>query len=136
MQTKREYLAGLTPPLAIAGARGRLSKAAHEALAEAEKNGMTFSDSHSPGVGKTDSSTSDSAPKVKKDSANPATFFGPTPAQVYDGGWYIEVGDSKITLSGREVCRTCGNSLDWHRCATPTFPSEKGEMIPVLRKLG
>jgi hypothetical protein len=41
MATKREYLAGLNPPLAKLG-RGKFSKEAHEALAAAEAAGVTF----------------------------------------------------------------------------------------------
>jgi hypothetical protein len=42
MQTKREYAASLG--LAVAGARGRLSREAHAAISKAEADGMTFSD--------------------------------------------------------------------------------------------
>jgi len=42
MATKREYLASLTPPLAKNPGRGKFSTAAHEALAKAESEGMTF----------------------------------------------------------------------------------------------
>jgi hypothetical protein len=41
MATQREYLAGLNPPLAKLG-RGKFSKEAHAALAEAIANGVTF----------------------------------------------------------------------------------------------
>ena len=44
MQTRREYLSGLNPPLAIAKSRGRLSKAAVAEIARAKASGMTFSD--------------------------------------------------------------------------------------------
>jgi len=47
MQTRREYLAGLNPPLAIAKARGRLSKEATAEIARAVSAGMKFSDLHS-----------------------------------------------------------------------------------------
>lgn len=43
-QTQREYLASLNPPLAIPGARGRLSAKAHEALTNARAKGMTFAE--------------------------------------------------------------------------------------------
>jgi hypothetical protein len=43
-QTEREYLAGLTPPLAIAGARGRFSKAAKAELVRARAAGVIFAD--------------------------------------------------------------------------------------------
>ena len=44
MLSQREYLASLTPPMAIAGARGRFSKAAKAHLARVEAEGMQFSD--------------------------------------------------------------------------------------------
>lgn len=48
VQTQREYLASLTPPLAIPGARGRLSAKAHEALAAARAKGITFAEDMPP----------------------------------------------------------------------------------------
>lgn len=47
MQTKRDYLASLTPPLAIPGTRGRFSKAALAELERARKSGVVFSDDDS-----------------------------------------------------------------------------------------
>ena len=44
MQSRREYLAGLSPPLAIAGARGRLSKDGLAAIADANDHGIKFTD--------------------------------------------------------------------------------------------
>lgn len=44
MPTRREYLSGLNPPLAKAGTRGRLSKAALAEIARAKAGGMVFSD--------------------------------------------------------------------------------------------
>jgi hypothetical protein len=44
MPTRREYLAGLNPPLAKANSRGRLSKAALAEVARAKASGVTFSD--------------------------------------------------------------------------------------------
>lgn len=46
MQTRREYLAGLNPPLAIAKARGRLSREATAEIERAVAAGMRFSDLH------------------------------------------------------------------------------------------
>jgi hypothetical protein len=116
-----------------------MSREAHEAIAKAEAEGMVFTDSPSSSPVVSDSISADSAPKQKKDSARvPGTFSGPTPAQLFDGGWYIEDEGKVISLSGAEVCRTkgCMVSLDWHRCATPVFPNGKGEFIPVHRKVG
>lgn len=44
MQTRRAYLADLNPPLAIPGARGRISKPGLAAIARAEEEGIQFSD--------------------------------------------------------------------------------------------
>jgi hypothetical protein len=52
-QTEREYLASLNPPLAIAGARGRFSKAAKAELVRAREAGITFAEK-GPVVSKTD----------------------------------------------------------------------------------
>jgi hypothetical protein len=46
MQTRREYLAGLNPPLAKAKARGRLSREATAEIERAIASGMKFSDVH------------------------------------------------------------------------------------------
>jgi len=63
MATKREYLAGLTPPLAKPG-RGRFSAAAKDALAEAEARGVVFDDAaptvKTPKVEKVESASADS----------------------------------------------------------------------------
>lgn len=44
MVSKREYLAGLNPPLAKFPSRGKFSKDAHAAIAKAEAEGMVFDD--------------------------------------------------------------------------------------------
>lgn len=134
MTTKRDYAIslGLAKPT-----RGRMSREANAAIAKAEAEGMVFTDSRSTAPVKTDSSSGDSAAKPVKDSVRATgTFTGPTPSQLFDGGWYVVEGDKVTQLSGKEVCRTCNNSLDWHRCASPTFPAWNGTMIPVLRKVG
>jgi hypothetical protein len=48
MKTRREYLAGLNPPLAKAKARGRLSREATAEIERALESGMKFSDVHGP----------------------------------------------------------------------------------------
>ena len=48
MQTKRDYLAGLNPPLAKPGTRGRFSKAALAESERARQSGMKFSDDDGP----------------------------------------------------------------------------------------
>lgn len=120
MQTRREYLVGLG--LATPG-RGRLSAAAHAAIDKAVSEGMTFSD-----MAKT------SAPVKSADVAKTEQdYFGETAQRLHDGGWYVEENGKRREISGREVCRTCGYSLDYQNCSSPTFPAESGEMILVMR---
>lgn len=122
METRREYAIRLG--LAKEG-RGRLSAAAHEAINEALAKGMRFSD-----VPVSDTPvTSQEASKKNTE----GTFFGDTPDPLYNGGWYVVEDGKRISISGKEVCRTCMNSLDYHRCLTPTFPSANGVMLAVVR---
>jgi hypothetical protein len=60
MQTERDYLASLDPPLAIAGARGRFSTAAKAELVRARAAGMIFREKGTPASTHTDSDASDS----------------------------------------------------------------------------
>lgn len=124
MQTRREYLVGLG--LATPG-RGRLSAAAHAAIDKAVSEGMTFSD-----MAKTSApvKSADVAKTVKNTEQD---YFGETAQRLHDGGWYVEENGKRREISGREVCRTCGYSLDYQNCSSPTFPAESGEMILVMR---
>jgi hypothetical protein len=63
MQTEREYLASLTPPLAISGARGRFSKAAKAELVRARAAGMVFQEKVTTASTHTDSDASVSIPR-------------------------------------------------------------------------
>ena len=122
METRREYAIrlGLAKP-----GRGRLSAAAHDAINKALADGMRFSD-----VPVSDSPvTSEEATKKNTE----GTFFGDTPEPLYNGGWYVVEDGNRISISGKEVCRTCMNSLDYHRCNAPTFPSANGVMLEVVR---
>ena len=127
MQTRREYAISLG--LAKDG-RGRMSKEAHSAINKALAEGMRFSDVRQD----SDSSIPVTSEQASKDSAAPENLFGPTPEPLYNGGWYVWEGKKKRNISGREVCRGCGLSLDYHRCNLPIFPSRiTNEMVPVMR---
>lgn len=122
-ETKREYATrlGLAKP-----GRGRMSKAAHEAINKALAEGVKFSDV--PGSGNKNAT-------VKSEDSNkpkPEESYGETPERLFNGGWYIKPENKKIKVSGTEVCRSCMTSLDWHTCNLPTFPYGT-EMLPVMR---
>ena len=132
MQTMREYLAGLNPPLAKMG-RGRFSAAAKAEIEKQLAAGMQFSDS--PGNSAPVKTKKDSAPKKEKKPASVSGSFGDTPDKIWHNAqWYVEENGKKIPLSGIEVCRTCGYSLDYQACRIPTYPSViTGEMLEVRR---
>lgn len=126
MQTRREYAVSLG--LAKPG-RGRMSSEAHSAINKALAEGMRFSDVRAD----SDSSKPVTSEQATKDSA-PATFTGPTPDPIYNGGWYYWEGKKKVNISGNEICRKCMVSLDWHKCNLPVFPSlATNEMVRVMR---
>lgn len=123
--TRREYAISLG--LAKDG-RGRMSKAAHDAINKALAEGMVFSDV--PGSGNKDK-------VVKSEEVKPdIDLFSATPEQLYNDGWFILDGKKKVTVSGREVCRKCMVSLNWHECNTPVIPDyihASSEMVSVMR---
>lgn len=114
MQSKREYAASLG--LAVAGARGRLSREAHAAITEAESNGVIFSDASPVKV----------APTPKEKTAKSVTVN--TPVTVGDVPGLVGAGDldslyvgfdsnnKKVTVNARQVCRNSGYSLVGCRC--------------------
>lgn len=130
MQTKREYAASLG--LAKAGARGKFSNAAKEAIAKAEAEGMKFSDTSTapkpaPTGGETPAAP---APTKPGDSAylSPADFR-------YPEAEYVAVArdaNGKRILHGmRECCNTCKVSLTNHMCNTPTI---HGNVVVKIEK--
>lgn len=113
--------------------RGRLSREAHEAIAKAEAEGKTFSDSPIKTRSiKSDSNSESESVSVKSDS-EPKDFFGPTPNPIYNGGWYVVEDGKRVDVSGKEVCRNCMCSLDYHRCDSPILPAWNGKMQEVVR---
>lgn len=73
MPTRREYLAGLNPPLAKANSRGRLSKAALAEVARAKASGVTFSDEDGGG-----SSEPSPSPRIEQPTG-PVAIMRPDP---------------------------------------------------------
>lgn len=121
MQTRREYAISLG--LAKDG-RGRMSGAAHAAIDEAVKNGMSFSDMPSRGVGKQIDSKD-----VSK--GNPEDSFSATPEPFHNGNWFATVNNKRVKISGRSVCTTCGYSLDYQNCLTPSVVGPDSEIVRV-----
>lgn len=117
MQTKRDWLA--SKGLAIAGARGKFSNAAKEALAKAELEGMKFSDS-TTGAKSSPVVTKASKPEPKSPIESPYLF--PSDFR-FPEAEYIAVGmvDGKRKVySMRECCNVCRVSLTNHLCDTPS----------------
>lgn len=124
MQTRREYAIslGLAKPT-----RGRMSREANAAIDKAIAKGMQFSDMQKA------VSVSESGEKEEK-KPDPVNFYGSTPAPRFDGGWKITVKGKSKDISGKEVCRNCMVSLDYHGCANPIVPDiDSGKMIAVMR---
>lgn len=123
MGTRREYAVSLG--LATNG-RGRMSAAAHAAIDEAVKNGMTFSDMPQRGVGKEINSKD-----VSK--GNPEESFSATPEPIHSGGWYATVGNKRVKIDGRSVCTTCGYSLDYQNCLVSSVVGPDSNIVRVVR---
>ena len=118
MQSKRDYAASLG--LAIAGARGKFSNAAKEAIAKAESEGMKFSDSTGPTK---DAGPQRSAPQTKTAATPPAgvsDYIFPSDFR-FPEGEYKAVGSDGKTYGMREVCNNCRVSLVNHMCDSPVI---------------
>ena len=114
MQTKREYAASLG--LAIAGARGRMSREAHEAIALAEANGTKFADSSPVRVNTPKKET------AKTVTVQPQPVVTGSVIGLFDKGELDQVWvgrdskDKKHTVNARQVCMNSGYSLLGCRC--------------------
>ena len=118
--------------------RGRPSKAAMDAIAQARKDGWTFG---SEGV----SREVPSAPVVSKDSAPKAEApkDNAEGVNVYADGFYRYPRDQKFyyehdgkrhECSGRTACMGCGYSLVGHTCNTMVGLTKHGQK--VIKPLG
>lgn len=119
MQTKREYAASLG--LAIAGARGKFSTAAKEAIAKAEAEGMSFADTGKPiSLKPATTKAEPTAPVVSK--PGDSLYVSPSEFRFPESEYRaVAVIDGKRTVFGmREACNTCRLSLTNHMCASPS----------------
>lgn len=124
MGTRREYL--VSKGLASNG-RGRLSAAAHAAIDEAVKNGMTFSDMpQSSGVGK-EINSKDVSKVTQTDD------FSATPEPLHSGGWFAEINGKKVKISGNSVCTACGFSLDYQNCLVSEVVGPHSDIVRAMR---
>jgi len=129
---RREYAASLG--LAIAGARGRLSREALAAIEKAHAEGMTFDDDGAVKTSSTHKEKSEKTVKHSFDGSGDSLVKNETRYPM-DSSW--EGKDSngkKHRVSGRNVCRNCGYSLCGHTCNIPVtlFPNlETGPVVMV-----
>lgn len=125
MPTKREWLAD--KGLAIAGARGKFSNAAKEALAAAEEAGIVFSDS-TPTARPAPKGGDKPEPKPKP--AGISDYLFPSDFR-YPEDEYVAVArdanGKRVEHGMRECCNTCRVSLTNHGCDNPTILGD----IPV-----
>lgn len=120
MPTKREWLA--EKGLAIAGARGKFSNAAKEALAKAEAEGVVFSDS-TPTARPAAKPTGDK-PEPKPKSAGISDYLFPSDFRFPENEYVAVARDEngkRLEFSMRECCNTCRVSLTNHLCDNPTI---------------
>ena len=106
MPTRREYLSGLNPPLAKAGTRGRLSKAALAEIARAKKSGMVFSDEDGGG-------SEEPSPSLTPEPTGPVAIRRPDPVlrKIKNVTGYTPEG----TLVRSDICFKCSAHVS--RCA-------------------
>lgn len=135
MQTRREYAASLG--LAQAGARGRLSREAHEAIALAEANGTKFSDS-SPVRVNTPKPNTPKPVSVQQPVVTTGSVIGLFDKGELDQQWVgRDSKDKKHTVNARQVCRNSGYSLLGCRCGQDhSVLVSSMEYITVTKKGG
>lgn len=117
LQTRREWAAerGLCKP----GVRGRLPKAATEAIEAAIKSGVRFSDVAAV-------ENKDGGIKVKALVAHKEVAEVPEYLRAVDHEVYELVDGKKIHRGMAEVCRNCGSSLVICTCGQPVIVSRDG----------
>ena len=131
MQTRREYAASLG--LAIAGARGKFSTAAKDAIAKAEAGGMRFSDTVTTSA-PTKTVKSEKSPVLGKTDARMAEYLFPDEYRFPEAEYRATVLDNgkRREVSLRECCNTCKVSLVNHACDAPTIHS--GTPVKIERR--
>jgi len=125
---RREYAASLG--LAIAGARGRLSREALDAIEKARAEGMTFDDDGAAPKSSSPRKPRESTPKPSK--SEPEASFHFETRYPIDGKWAgTDSKGKKHTLSARNACMSCGYSLCGHTCNDPVALAPNLEHISV-----
>lgn len=121
---KREWLAARG--LAKAGARGKFSNAAKEALAEAEKNGIAFVDKKA--IVTTVRTRVDGEIVEEKREVNP---FAQHPSPMREGMLeFVGKRGFKLKVNATEACVDCHYSFGWCHCDMPMFRYWKtGEVL-------
>lgn len=121
MQTKREALAA--QGLAIAGARGKFSKAANEWLVAQRAAGVKFSDDDAP-VKAVKIKVENDVEKVDKPTGvGYPDYIFPSDYRYPEGEYkaFKREGGKKVEVSLRECCNNCRVSLTNHGCESPTI---------------
>jgi hypothetical protein len=113
---KREWLASQTPPLAIAGARGKFSAAAHAALKAAEASGITFLEKGAPTTTVTRMVDGEEVTETK--TVDP---YAPHSEPIRTGRLKFALNGKVIDVNSAEACATCKHSFGWCYCDVPTF---------------
>jgi hypothetical protein len=120
MQTKREYAASLG--LAVAGARGRLSREAHAAIDKAISEGMTFADpviiAKPP---KPNTPKPEKQVRIKREPVAEVGLAGDVKTRYADDQIFVGTDSTgkRREVNARQVCFHCRYSLSSHHCNEP-----------------
>lgn len=118
MQTEREYAIslGLAKPT-----RGRMSRVAHAAIADARAQGMTFSDAVA--VRKiTSSVNANPLPAAPEDRPEAFDPYMPTPDTLRSGYLrFVKPNGGSLQVNATEACQNCKSSFSFCHCEKPTF---------------
>lgn len=130
LQTRKQYAHSLG--LANLG-RGRMSAAAHEAIAKAEANGMCFAETKPPKMTRT-KPREVAVPKAASDKPKREPVLSEEGLMIEaprtygdEAYWTYENAKGKtIKVNGIQVCTHCKHSLFWHRCSEPSAVTADG----------
>ena len=115
--TRREYAASLGK--AIAGARGKLSKDAHDAIAAAEADGMVFKDTQYT-INLTKAANPKESKPVKEKAHTDKEVLTSILTYPRDTVWTGKDSEGKpVTANSRQICLNCKTSLVGHDCVNP-----------------
>lgn len=136
MTTAREYLA--SKGLAIAGSRGKFSKAAHAELSRVMSEGMKFSDwpkatapvSRKGSDVQTKSRRKSAGNSAVGQNATETEYISPSDFR-FPEDEYVAKGAGNKRYSMRECCNNCKVSLTNHFCDSPTV---LGETVTIVRR--